>query len=256
MMDLIESRAPQIRRASVGHSALTILAWLFLGASLTFWAVLHWSTLVLPGAGLPQAIVAVVMTLIYAFALPLLLSMLVPTTPAGMLLQKTQWRTLGFPVIIGAALFLGWHAKTLMLIWFTAQPAIHDADQEVSYTIACLIGFVVIPALAWVQATPEQWLAQIQQAHLVKKLQIEQASELAILRGRLEWVKTKTAHSYYQLLPREQQEVRDTLRGLFMSIADDQRAIVQTLSAKADVQRDLRSLGDEEIAQTFDHLAA
>ena len=60
-------------------------------------------------------------------ALPLLLSMLIPATPAGQLLQKTQWGTIGFWVIIPAVGFLIVHAYDLMLAWFSAQPLIAEA---------------------------------------------------------------------------------------------------------------------------------
>lgn len=75
---------------------------------------------------------------------------------------------------------------------------------------------MVIPALAWVQVTPERWLAEIQQAHLVKKAELEQRGELAIIKARLLWAEQKAAVGYARLLPAEQKEVRDTLKGLLM----------------------------------------
>lgn len=244
------------RRRATSWNVLSWIAALFLTASLAFWFVLHWTSLVVPGAGVPQAVVAVVMTLVYALALPLLLSMLVPTTPAGMLLQKTQWRTVGFPVIIGSALFLGWHARNLIFLWFASQPVIGSAGagQETAYTIACLIAFVVIPALAWVQATPEQWLAQIKQAHDVRKLELEQRGELAIIKARLLWAEQRAALSYAKLLPAEQEEIIKTMRGLFMGIADTQRAIARTVGVSADVERAMGIHGDGDIADALDYV--
>src|SRR6185295_1511846 len=109
-------------------------------------------------------------------------------------------------------------ARNLMLSWFAAQPAVAGAQLDAAYTLAALIGFVVIPALAWIQVSPERWLAEIQQAHLVKKLELEQSGELAIIKARLLWAEQKAAIGYAKLLPTEQQEVRDTLRGLLMGI--------------------------------------
>src|SRR6185436_15476864 len=222
------------RRVSSGRTALSILAGVFLTASLLFWGVLHWTVFVSRGAGVPQIAVALVMTIIYTFALPLLLSMLVPTTPAGQMLQKTQWKTVGFPLIIASAAFLAWHARNLMVLWFAAQPSVAEAGQEAAYTLAALIGFVVIPALAWVQVTPERWLREIEQAHLVKRLEVEQQGELAIVKARLLWAEQKAAIGYARLLPNEQKEVRDTLRGLLMGIADTQRGIARTMGIQAD----------------------
>lgn len=239
------------RRASTGRNALSILALVFLGASCLFWGVLHWTVLV-TAVQIPQMIVALVMTVIYAFALPLLLSMLVPTTPAGQMLQKTQWKTVGFPVIIACAAFLGLHARNLMLAWFAAQPTVADANLGGAYTLAALVGFVVIPALAWVQVTPERWLAEIQQAHMVKKLELEQQGELAIIKARLLWAEQKAAIGYAKLLPAEQQEVRDTLKGLLMGIADTQRGIARTLGIQGDLERSI--MGDQEIADTLHYV--
>src|SRR4051812_6707944 len=240
------------RRASSGRTALSILAGVFLAASLLFWGVLHWTVFVSPHGGIPQIAVALVMTVIYAFALPLLLSMLVPTTPAGQMLQKTQWKTVGFPVIIASAVFLAWHARNLMVLWFAGQPNIAESQQEAAYTLAALIGFVVIPALAWVQVTPERWLQEIQQAHLVKKLEEEQRGELAIIKARLLWAEQKAAIGYARLLPAEQKEVRDTLRGLLMGIADTQRGIARTMGIQAELERTI--MGDTDIADTLDYV--
>jgi hypothetical protein len=243
-----------VRRATVGRNVLSVLGSVFLLASFLFWGVLHYTVFVSPaGFAIPQVIVAVVMTVVYSLALPLLLSMLIPTTPAGQMLQRTQWRTIGFPVVIGSALFLAWHARNLMLLWFSAQPLIAEAEQQSAYTLGALIAFVIIPALAWVQVTPERWLQEIQTAHLVRKLEIEQRGELAIIRARMVWAESKAAVSYARLLPAEQAEVRDTLKGLLMGISDNQRAIARTMGIQGEVERSI--LGDAEIADSLSYVA-
>ena len=81
----------RLRRASTGRNVLSLLASVFLLASFLFWGVLHYTVFVSPaGFAIPQIIVAAVMTVVYSLALPLLLSMLIPTTPAGQMLQRTQ----------------------------------------------------------------------------------------------------------------------------------------------------------------------
>lgn len=240
------------RRATTGRNALTTLAVVFIAASLVFWGVLNWAVFYAPHPGVSQALVAAVMTIIYALALPLLLSILVPTTPAGQYLQKTQWRTVGFPVIVAGAAFLAWHARNLMLSWFVAQPIVAEAHLENAYTIAALIGFVLIPALSWVQVSPERWIAEAQQAHLVKKLELEQQGELAIIKARLLWAEQKAAIGYARLLPAEQKEVRDTLRGLLMGIADTQRGIARTMGIQGDLEQSI--MGDQEIADSLHYV--
>ena len=71
------------RRSTAGKTALDALAGVFLLCSLAFWGVLHWQVLVAPGGGIPQMIIAGVMTAIYSLAQPVLLSALVPSTPAA-----------------------------------------------------------------------------------------------------------------------------------------------------------------------------
>lgn len=252
--ETIMRRLGALKKATHAKNALSSIAGVCLAASGVFWGVLHWQLLVIDGAGVPQIIIAATMSLVYTLVLPLLLSMLVPTTPAGMALQQTQWRTVGFPVIIASAGFLIWHAKSMLLLWWLAQPQVADSGLALLYTVSCIIGFVVIPALSWVQMTPEQWLDQIRQAHAVKRLKIAQSGELAILKTRILWAKQKAAMSYAALLPAEQQEIQATLRGLFMSIADSQREIVSTLGISADVERMLGIPGDAEIAQSLDYV--
>lgn len=241
------------RRYGVGRTVLDTLAGVFLLCSVGFWGALHWQVFAVSFANIPQLIVAVVMTLVYSLATPLLLSMLVPTTPGGQLLQKTQWRTVGFPVIVASAALLGYHAFNLMLLWFSAQPAIAEAGQARAYALCAAIGFVVIPALCWVQVTPERWIREVEQAHHVKKLELEQRGEIAIIRARLLWAEQKAAVSYAKLLPAEQQEVRDTLRGLLMGIADTQRSIARTMGIQGDIERSI--MGDAEIADSLDYVS-
>jgi hypothetical protein len=250
MQDFTEL-ARQARRATAGRNVLSVLSLLFLAGSLAFWGVLHWSVLVPSRSAWPQMIVALVLTTVYTFALPLLLSMLIPTTPAGQLLQKTQWRTIGFWVIIVAVGWLFKYALDLMTTWFRAQPNIADTGLLRPYVIACVIAFIVVPALAWVQVTPERWIQEIEAAHAVKKLEILQAGELAILKAQLVRVEQQTVIGWANLLPAEQKEVGETIRGLLMAISDNQRLIARTVGAQAAAER---ALGDPEIANGLDYV--
>lgn len=253
-MDDLYHRA---RKFTAARTVLDGLAALFLCCSSLFWLVLHWTALVGVGvpslAQLPQAVVAVAMTLIYAFALPLLLSMLVPTTPAGQLLQKTQWRTVGFPVIIVSTIALGYWAYQLMALWFVSQPEIEAAGLTRAYIVAAAVGFVIIPALCWVQVTPERWIREVEQAHQVRKLELMQRGELAIVKSRLLWAEQKALIGYAKLLPQEQREVIDTMRGLLMGIGDTQRSIARTMGIEGDIERSI--MGDAEIADSLTYVA-
>ncbi len=249
----MEAQFRRMQRATVARSALDVIALVFLFSGFAFWSVAFWQLLSPPALLSLLSIQAAVLALAFSLAAPLLLSMLVPTTPAGQLLQKTQWATVGFYVILGAAIYLVYQAEQLIELWLYAQPAVAEAGFERRLAIVLVISFVIVPALAWVQLTPERFLAQIQQAHQVRKLEMMQRGEIAIVRGRLIWAEQKAAVGFANLLPAEQREVIDTLHGLFRGITDQQRAIARTLEIGADLERTM--MGDADLAEHFDYVA-
>jgi Tfp pilus assembly protein PilF len=92
------------RRKTTAMSVLDRIAIFCLGASFLFWGVLYFSLLAPPLPQLaPQTFVAFALIVMSALIIPLFWSILVPTTPAGQLLQKTQWATIGFWCILSAA---------------------------------------------------------------------------------------------------------------------------------------------------------
>jgi len=252
-MEQFDRRYRQLRRATVARNALDWVALIFLGCAFAFWGVAFWQLLAPPAILSLLSIQAVVLALVYSLATPLLWSALVPTTPAGQLLQKTQWRTIGFYLIVGAALYLSYQAEMMIELWLSAQPAVRDAGMAQSLAFSLSIAFILIPALAWTQLNPERWLQQIQQAHAVRKLELQQAGELAIIRARLIWVEQKALVGYANLLPAEQREIGQVIRGLCMGITDQQRAIVRTLKIGADVERTF--MDDSAIADQMDYVA-
>jgi hypothetical protein len=246
----MEAQFRRMQRATVARSALDVIALIFLGCGFAFWGVAFWQLLAPPTLLSLLSIQAVVLALVYSLAAPLLLSMLVPTTPAGQLLQKTQWRTIGFPVIVGCALFLSYQAEFMLELWLTAQTAVREAGFAQPMAISLMIAFVVVPALAWVQLTPERWLQQIQQAHQVKKLDMQQRGELALIRAALIKAEQRALIGYVNLLPLERDEHFATIRGLVMGINDQQHAIARTMGVSADLERTM--MGDSDIATALD----
>jgi len=252
-MERMAGRYRQLQRATVARSALDVIALIFLGCGFAFWGVAFWQLLSPPALLSLLSIQAAVLALVYSLAAPLLLSMLVPTTPAGQLLQKTQWRTIGFPVIVACAIFLAYQAEMMIELWLSAQPGVREGNFAHPMAISLMIAFVVIPALAWVQLTPERWLQQIQQAHQVKKLEMQQRGELAIIKASILSAERKALKGWANLLPLEQAEVFNTIRGLLMSTSDVQRDIVRTLGLGAELERDI--MDDREIADRLDYVA-
>jgi hypothetical protein len=250
-MDM-ERRYRQLQRATVARSALDVIALVFLFAGFAFWGVTFWQLLSPPSLLSLLSIQAAVLALAFALAAPLLLSMLVPTTPAGQLLQKTQWATIGFYVILASALFLVYQAEQMIEIWLYAQPGVVEGHFERRLAIVLVIAFVVVPALAWIQLTPERWVAAVQQAHQVRKLEMQQRGELAIIKASLIRAEMLAARGWANLLPLEQAEAITTLRGLLMGSADSMRSVVKTLGLDAELSRSI--MGDDEIADQLDYV--
>src|SRR6266508_4925222 len=248
----MEQHYRRMQRATVARSALDVIALVFLFSGFAFWSVAFWQLLSPPALLSLLSIQAAVLALAFSLAAPLLLSMLVPTTPAGQLLQKTQWATIGFYVILAAAIYLVYQAEQLIELWLYAQPAVAEAGFERRLAIVLVISFVIVPALAWVQLTPERWVQSVQQAHAVKKLEMQQRSELAIIKASLLRAETLAAVGWANLLPGEKDEVLGTLRGLLMGSADSMRAVVKTLGLSADLERSI--MDDDEIADHLDYV--
>lgn len=242
-----------IRRATTAKSVFDWIALVCLGSSIAFWLTLHIAWLAPAQVLSMQTVVAIVMGLIYSLVTPLLWSAMAPSTPAGMMLQRTQTRTWGFVVMVGACIFLTWHGWRLIWSWWMAQATVRNTGEATSLAISCIIGFVLIPALAWTATTPEKWMAAVQQAHQVKKLEMQQRSELAIIKASLMRAETLAAIGWANLLPKEKEEVLGTVRGLLMGSADSMRAVVRTLELSADLERSIMS--DDEIADQLDYVA-
>jgi len=171
------------RRATVGVSALGWIALLCLIASIAFWMALFVDLLTPPRLFSPEMIQALLATVAFSLVLPLLWSMLLPSSPAGRLLQKQTWRTPGYSAVIAAALFLSYHAGRWLFAWWTAQKNVKAIDEALMFSITSMIACVLLPALAWCVTTPEQWIAQIEQARHAKRIEMAMKMEEAAMRA-------------------------------------------------------------------------
>jgi hypothetical protein len=171
------------RRTTVGVSALGWIALLCLVASVAFWMALFIDLLAPPRVLSPQTIQAGLAVLAFSLVQPLLWSMLLPSSPAGALLQKQTWRTPGYAATIAAAVFLSYHSFRWLSMWWQAQPQISGAGEAGMLAITSMIAAVLMPALAWCVVTPEQWIAQIEQARHVKRIEMAMKMEEAAMRA-------------------------------------------------------------------------
>jgi hypothetical protein len=173
----------RLRRATVGTSILGWVALACLILNAAFWASLMLDLLRPPSPFSPQALQAGLAVIAFAAILPLFLSMLIPNSPAGRLLQKQSWATPGYTALGVAAIFLVYIAQSWLRIWWQAQPGIAETGQDLVLTITSLIAGVLVPALCWSVTTPERWVAAIEQARAVKRLEASMKMEDAAMRA-------------------------------------------------------------------------
>jgi hypothetical protein len=180
MMDTTYQRA---RRATVGMSVLGWAALVCLLINGAFWGALMLDLLRPPSLLSPQSLQAALATVAFAIILPLFWSMLLPSSPAGRLLQRQQWATPGYVATSAAAVFLTWLACVWLRAWWAAQPNVAEAGADLLLTVSSLIAGVLVPALAWCVTTPEQWIAQIEQARHVRRIEHAMKMEEAAMRA-------------------------------------------------------------------------
>ena len=57
-----------------------------------------------------------------------------------------------------------WYPHQWIGLWWLNQTVIRENNLDGPVTVFCLIGFVLVPSLAWTVVAPERWLLQIHQA--------------------------------------------------------------------------------------------
>lgn len=174
-------------------------------------------------------VVAIAFTAILVLAPPSLVSFLIPWSPAGMLLQKINARTWGYPVIIGAALYLIYYSFQIQWSWWAAQPIVADAGLVYQQVLIGIIGFIVIPALLWTPVSSDELVEQVRQAHLVKRYELQTQADIAILRATLLRAQEKALIGFANLTVQERQELAAVMRSLVSGIDNTLREMGQTV---------------------------
>jgi hypothetical protein len=165
-----------MKRTATATSVLELAAWAGLFVGVAWWTV-FFLALIAPTSLVDLALVLVFATA-YAVVLPMLVSLLLPGTPAGMLLAETRWRTLGHALAVAATLFMVYHGFISVWAWWAARPNAVATKQDLFLAIGSIIVFVVVPALSWVQMAPDRWVAEVVQAQQVKRLKAAQQANL------------------------------------------------------------------------------
>ncbi len=177
-----------------------------------------------------------------ALVLPALLAIIAPFTPAGQLLQEVRRTTWGFGVALAAALFLSYYAYQMISAYWAATlaPALVESAHSIVWqqTILTFVLIVVIPALAFSWSSPMAWLAEVQQAHQVKRLKQAHEAELAAMKAayikaadylriglaNLTMEQRQETASILIAMQRQQNDALHAIAGTFQTLADTEVA--------------------------------
>jgi hypothetical protein len=250
-----DSTLQTARRATVGKSALGWTALLCLILNAAFWAALMLDLLAPPSPLSPQAIQAALGTVAFALILPLFWSMLLPSSPAGRLLQKQTWATPGYAATTGAAVFLTYLAGTWLRAWWSAQPNVTDANADMLLTISSLIAGVLVPALSWCVTTPEQWIAQIEQARHVKLLEHTMKMEEATMRAAYARGVALLNAGLSDLTIEQRKELAGILGGFARTQQQAMQQIAASWKEMYGVECQLATIPDQQLLESYQQVA-
>ena len=244
----------QRRRSSgfqfTSKSLLAILASMaMIGSAAYWWGIQSQLT--------PHMIVAAAYTAILVLAPPALVSFLIPWSPAGMLLQKVNARTVGYVVVIGCAAFLLWYSYSIQTSWWKAQPVVASADLVNPQVLIGIIGFIIIPALLWTPVSSDELVEQVRQAHLVKRYELQTQADIAILRATLLRAQQHALVGFANLTVDEREELTAVMRSLVSGIDTTLREVGQTVKIVSGVQLPFDGFLDdnEDIRGVLDYIA-
>ena len=244
-----------IKRTTVGMS---VLGWVALACLLingAFWGALMLDLLAPRSLFSAQTLQAALGIVAFALVLPLFWSMLLPSSPAGRLLQKQTWRLPGQLAVTFAAVFLTWIAGSWLRSWWSAQPNVADAGQDLFLTITSLIAGILVPALSWCVMTPEQWIAQIEQARHVRRLEHAMQMEEAAMKAAYAYAVSLLNADLCNLSIGQRRE----LAGILGAFARTQQQALASIAASwkdmYGVEAKLATVPDQELLASYEKVA-
>lgn len=230
---------------------LSMVLWVF--AQLSLVAIAPTTDLATLAIIFLRGSVSVVLALGCAVVLPALLAIIVPFTPAGQLLQRFRRATWGFPVMVAATGFLAWYAYQIVAAFWAAS--LRDPQFAAMQTVATLIIAVVVPALAFSWSSPLTWMAEVQQAQLVKKIELQHQAEIALAKTAYFRAIDRLRVGIANLTMAERQEVAGILAGLQRAQNDTLTAIAGTFRTIAGAELAAPTLDDASLVTRFEDLA-
>jgi hypothetical protein len=252
MLDTTYQRA---RRATVGTSALGWVAAICLLLNTAFWGALMLDLLSPRAIFSPQSLQAALATVAFALVLPLFWSMMLPSSPAGRLLQKQSWATPGYVATGAAAVFLTWLAGVWLRAWWAAQPNVAETNADLLLTISSLIAGVLVPALAWCVTTPEQWIAAIEQARHVRRIEHAMKMEEAAMHAAYARAVSLLNADLTNLTIAQRREVAGILGGFARMQQHALTSIARSWKDMYGVEAQLSTVPDQELLAGYQQVA-
>ncbi len=244
-----------VRRATVGTSVLGWVALACLILNGAFWGALMLDLLNPPAVFSAQTLQAALSIVAFALILPLFYSMLLPSSPAGRLLQRQTWHLPGQIATTFAAVFLTWMAMTWLRLWWAAQPNVAEAGQDLFLTITSLIAGVLVPALSWCVMTPEQWIAQIEQARHVKRVEYAMKMEETSMRAAYARAVSLLNSDLTNLTIAQRRELAGILGGFARTQQHALASIAQSWKDMYGVECQLATIPDQELLTSYQEVA-
>jgi hypothetical protein len=202
-------------------------------------------------------IVAMAFTAILVLAPPSLISFLIPWSPAGMLLQKVNARTVGYPVVIACALYLLYYSYQIQWSWWAAQPAVADNRRINHHNLIWFIGLIIINPILWTPGSSDELVEQVRQAHLVKRYELQTQADIAILRATLLRAQEKALIGFANLTVDEREELAAVMRSLVGGIDRTLREVGQTVKTVSGVSMPFDGMLDdnEDIRDVLEYIS-
>jgi hypothetical protein len=128
----------------------------------------------------------------------------------------------------------------------------HAVTRQVLTTI---ILTTIIPALAFSWSSPLAWAAEVQQAHLVKKLKLQHAADIALAKTAYFRAVDRLRVGLVNLTAAERAEVVGIIAGLQRAQNDTLTAIAGTFKTIAGAELAVPTIDDATIVRRYDELA-
>jgi hypothetical protein len=240
-----------LRRATTGRSVLGWVALACLVLNGGFWGTLMIDLLEPPSPLSPQAIQAGLSIAAFALVLPLAWSSILPNSPAMRLLQKSSWALPGQLAFTASAVFLTWLGANWLHLWWSAQPAIAESGNATLLTISSLIAGTLVPALSWATMTPEAWIAHIEQARQVRRLEHAMRMEEAAMRASYARAVSLLNAGLCNLTIDQRKELGGILGGFARVQQQALRAIGESWKTMYGVDHELGLVDDDKLIESY-----